>query len=299
MAAKHPADTTWPLRWDLLQRYRLIEIIALWEGRLTTNHLCDTFGIGRQQASKDINDYMTQIGENNLVYDKHLKGYKPTAAFTQKVTQGVADEYLHMLRGKQELVQTFAQLPLQPANTEVIQAPHRHIHPEIIRMLVNAARNQKRVEVDYVSVHNPNREGRIIAPHTLVFTGLRWHVRAFCEKNGDFRDFVLSRFRGKPNIEGDAIASMDEDGAWNKMLTLKITPDPRLSKEQRKVVEEDFGMTRGVLKMQTRAALAQYVLQVYQIDINGKRKAEAQQVVVQNLDEIRDWLFADRILEPI
>ena len=47
--------TDWPIRWDLLLRYRLIEIIALWEGRLTTNHICHSFGIGRQQASKDIN----------------------------------------------------------------------------------------------------------------------------------------------------------------------------------------------------------------------------------------------------
>ncbi len=40
----------WQTRWDLLLRYRTIEIIALWEDRLTTNHLCDTSGIGRQQA---------------------------------------------------------------------------------------------------------------------------------------------------------------------------------------------------------------------------------------------------------
>ena len=50
--------TDWPIRWDLLLRYRLIEIIALWEGRLTTNHICHSFGIGRQQASKDINTYL-------------------------------------------------------------------------------------------------------------------------------------------------------------------------------------------------------------------------------------------------
>jgi hypothetical protein len=25
----------WPLRWDLLTRYRLIEIVAQWEGRLS------------------------------------------------------------------------------------------------------------------------------------------------------------------------------------------------------------------------------------------------------------------------
>jgi len=66
----------WPYRWDLLSRYRLIEIVALWEGRLTTNHLMNSFGIGRQQASKDINAYLADIGPGNLEYDRHLKGYR-------------------------------------------------------------------------------------------------------------------------------------------------------------------------------------------------------------------------------
>lgn len=46
-------------------------------------------------------------------------------------------------------------------------------------------------------------ETRLIAPHTLVFTSMRWHVRAYCEKNGDYRDFVLSRFRGEPELMDD------------------------------------------------------------------------------------------------
>lgn len=32
---------------------------------------------------------------------------------------------------------------------------------------------------------------------------MRWHVRAYCEKNGDYRDFVLSRFRGEPELMDD------------------------------------------------------------------------------------------------
>ena len=65
---------SWPIRWDLLFRYRLIEIVAYWEGRLTTNHLVNSFGIGRQQASRDINSYLKDIAPNNLIYNKHLKG---------------------------------------------------------------------------------------------------------------------------------------------------------------------------------------------------------------------------------
>ena len=33
------------VRWDLALRYRLIETIAWWEGRLTTGHLMQSFGI--------------------------------------------------------------------------------------------------------------------------------------------------------------------------------------------------------------------------------------------------------------
>ena len=39
------------VRWDLALRYRLIETVAWWEGRLTTVHLTQSFGISRQQAS--------------------------------------------------------------------------------------------------------------------------------------------------------------------------------------------------------------------------------------------------------
>ncbi|MEH6626593.1 MAG: WYL domain-containing protein [Motiliproteus sp.] len=284
--------TEWPVRWDLLLRYRLIEIIALWEGRLTTNHLCDTFGIGRQQASKDINNYLKDVAPGNIEYDKFLKGYKPIANFKPQVTQGVADEYLHLLARNNELSSTFEDLGLNIANTEVLSVPVRAVKPEVIRAIVTAARQQKRIDVDYVSVHNPDREGRIIVPHTLVHTGLRWHLRAWCEKNGDYRDFVLSRFRGEPDIMDASPQGMDEDKAWNKMVTIKIKPDSRLSKEQQAVVAQDYGMSRNSLFITTRGCLVHYALQALRIDTQVvQMKPEAQQIVVSNLDDISKWLF--------
>ena len=48
-------------------------------------------------------------------------------------------------------------------------------------------------------------QGRVMldgAPFTgpLIYTGMRWHVRAYCEKRGDYLDFVMSRFRGVPEL---------------------------------------------------------------------------------------------------
>lgn len=282
----------WPLRWDLLLRYRLIEIIALWEGRLTTNHLCDTFGIQRQQASKDINNYINEQAQGNLVYDKRLKGYKPTEAFRPRFTSGTADEYLHLMARNNELNETFHSLSIGIRNTAILDIPIRDVKPQVVRTIVAAARNKQRIEVDYVSLSKPSREGRIICPHTLVFTGLRWHVRAWCEKNQDFRDFVLSRFRGEPEVQGDSAKDEEHDALWSKMITIRITPDSRLTPEQQDVIRHDYGMHEGPLEITVRAPLVHYALKQLNIDPHTvNANAVAQQIVVENLSEISPYLL--------
>jgi predicted DNA-binding transcriptional regulator YafY len=282
----------WPFRWDLLLRYRFIETLVLWEGRLTTRHLCDTFGIGRQQASKDINNYIREVGPGNLEYDKFIKGYKPTPDFEPQVTQGLADEYLHLMARNNELMNVFEALSLNMANVEVLSVPVRDVKPVVLRPIMLAARQQTRLDVDYVSLNHPDREGRIIVPHTLVYTGLRWHVRAWCEKNSEYRDFVLSRFRDIPDIMDDSSHGVDGDAQWNTFIDVRIVPDPRLSREQQEVVKADYGMDKGVLKVPTRARLAPYVLQL--LHIKPGELAEdptAQQIVLENHDELTPWLF--------
>ncbi|NQX88003.1 MAG: WYL domain-containing protein [Halioglobus sp.] len=283
----------WPFRWDLLLRYRFIETIVLWEGRLTTRHLCDTFGIGRQQASKDINTYNREVGPGNLEYDKHLKGYKPAEAFQPQVTQGLADEYLHLMARNNELTNVFESLALNVANVEVLSLPVRDVTPEILRPIMQSARQQRRLEVDYVSVNRPDREGRIIVPHTIVYSGLRWHVRAWCEKNGGYRDFVLSRFRGTPEMMNASENGIAGDADWNTFVDVRISADPRLDPQQREVVEVDYGMQDGVLVITTRSRLVPYVLQLLHIEPrSAAQDAIAQQIVVQNHDELSPWLFA-------
>jgi len=49
--------------------FQLIEIMLRWEGRLISKHLMDAFGVLRQQASRDINDYK-KLCPTNLEYDK-------------------------------------------------------------------------------------------------------------------------------------------------------------------------------------------------------------------------------------
>ncbi|MEE3878336.1 helix-turn-helix transcriptional regulator [Vibrio sp. YYF0003] len=281
----------WPIRWDLLFRYRMIEVIALWEGRLTTNHLIQSFGIGRQQASKDINTYLADVAPGNLVYDKRLKGYKPGDNFVPRLTSGHADEYLHILSRTEDMTTTFKELDMGFDHTTMVRPVTRNIAPEILRPLVQAIREKKRVDISYTSLKDGVEVERIISPHTLVCTPLRWHVRAYCEHAGGYRDFVLSRIRGIPNLEAKKVMGREHDGLWNTPLSIELIPDPRLTEAQAAVVTHDYGMEKNILKIQTNAALVRYVLDAYNIDVNVlDSNPKSQQIVVGNFDELRTYL---------
>ncbi len=280
------------VRWDLALRYRLIETVAWWEGRLTTHHLMQSFGISRQQASKDINTYISEHAPKNLTYDRQLKGYVPSRQFCPLFIDDSASAYLHLLNQNHERAPHIEGLALAYAHTEVLQVPDRSVRPEVLRPLLKACRDGLRLETEYVSFANPTPEVRLIAPHTLVYTGMRWHVRAYCEKNREYRDFVLSRLRGEPELLDKSENGREKDEDWNTEVTVLIAPDPRLGPAQKAIIETDFGMRDGRLPVATRGALVQYVLQRFQIDPDKvQAKAAAQQIVAANLEELERWLY--------
>ncbi len=281
----------WPIRWDLLFRYRMIEIIVLWEGRLNTNHLIRSFGIGRQQASKDINTYMTEIAPGNLIYDKTLKGYKPSNTFIPRLTSGHADEYLHILSRSEDMMVTFDELDMRFEHTAMVRPINRNIAPEVLRPLIQAIREKKRVDICYTPLKDGNKVERIISPHTLVCTPLRWHVRAYCEYANGYRDFVLSRIHGIPDLNDQAVFRRSGDSLWNTDVTIELSPDLRFNEKQKAVIEKDYGMENGVLKLPTNASLVRYVLDTYNINTHIlNSNPQGQQIVVSNMDELLEFL---------
>lgn len=281
-----------PYRWNLLLKYQLIEIIVLWEGRLTTGILTRAFGIGRQQASKDINTYKDTVAPGNLVYDKHIKGYKPDTNFKPVLTKGSIDEYLQLINSRKDTTTHFSYMDIEQANTEVISSPARFLVPENIRPIIAATRDNYRLEIQYLSFSSGSEENRVITPHTLVYSGYRWHVRAHCEKHDDYRDFVLSRISTVPEPILPSEHSILEDEAWNTHITLKVIPDPRLSDFQQKIIAREYNMSDGILEISTRAALASYYLQYLRITPTlPEQTPEAQQLILDNYEQVRQWLF--------
>ena len=279
-------------RWEQILRYRYIELIALWEGKLTTRQLCETFGIGRQQANKDLSSYRRALTQGDLIYDATAKHYLPSSNFKPILTQGLASEYLQLAAQQSDVQRILGHLPVAAAAVEVVSAPSRELPPSLLRPIIQAITDCRRIDVDYVSLNNPDREGRIVVPHTLVWTGYRWHVRAWCEKNQDFRDFVLSRFRGEADLMDSSERNASEDNDWQQRVTLQVEHDPRLRVDQREVIAHDYNMENGRLLLTTRAKLAPYLLQLLNVNTGPLLDdPRAQQLVLSNQESLQNWLM--------
>jgi len=251
------------------EHFRLIELIAQWEGRVNATTLQRYFDISRATAAKSLQIYCKHHSDN-IQYDSTLKGYLPTPHFSPHHSLGQIEEY-SQLHQQHNIPNPF----------HFIQAPIRNIDAELTRPLFHAIRHRRRLDIGYASVSSPDYEGRIISPHSVVFTGIRWHVRAYCEKNQGFRDFVLSRFNGVFNDEGEASYHQEHDKKWNTLLDVVIEPDPRLSSAQKRIIELDYQMENGQKTLKTRAALLMYLLQKLRLD-QYKPTGEAQQIIVNS-----------------
>lgn len=277
------------IKTNIERRYWLIELFANWEGGVNSGYLQHYCQLGRQQASKTISCYQNDY-PGQLDYCSSEKVFLPSATFTPHFISEEVAEYLNWMSGQQTY--QFEKAGKYHVDTAVMMTPARLVKPVIMRSLVQALRQKMRIEINYISVSNPNYEGRIIVPVRFVNTGQRWHLRAWCEKAQAYRDFVLSRFQGTPVMEGKWLTSLPEDTHWNTHLMLCIQPDPRLTPAQQAVLEHDYGMKKGELKIKVRAALAHYLLQEMQVNVKMlDGNPTAQQLILTNYQEIQPWLF--------
>lgn len=132
-------------------------------------------------------------------------------------------------------------------------------NPVTLSSVVVTIRRSEAVEDEYQSLSSPEARCRWIAPHSIAFDGCRWHMRAFCQTDECFKDFLLSRMI---EIRGarKSVTSADDDRDWHSEVTLEVAPQPELSDTQAKVMALDYGMRGSKAKIRVRRALLHYAL---------------------------------------
>tara|TARA_R110001599_G_C12275790_1_gene662317 strand:+ start:5385 stop:6230 length:846 start_codon:yes stop_codon:yes gene_type:complete len=259
------------------ERFTFINNVVGWEGQVNATHISTKFQLSRQAASGILKQYREQF-PTYLEYDLSQKAYIATDDFNHSFIHSSSfnsfSQYLAAIEFSSDDSSNFlSRIALE------VEAPLRNINPLQIRPILRAIREQLQIDIGYISLSSPNYLDRIIQPHALIFDGLRWHVRAYCNKNSQFRDFTLSRFNGEATFEGKATRNATHDDRWNTIVDVVIEADPRFNDQQKCIIEQDFQMQLGQKIIPTRAALVNYLLRRLHID-SYKNSPEEQQIVL-------------------
>jgi predicted DNA-binding transcriptional regulator YafY len=274
------------LPWDQRQRFRFIEAHAIWRGQVRVADVRDGFEVSASKAEKDFAAY-ARLSPGNLVRDRSTGEYRPTDAFVPRFLRGTGSEYLQVLR-HHELGND---LPLAMAASgagaaETLEAPAREFDVRVLARLNTAIRERRWLSIDYQSMTQPEPRSLRIAPHVLVFVQ-RWHARAWSAEHEGYRDFLLSRICGLPELLGPCERSADADWDWRNDVAIRIAPHPDLSAAQKRVVEQDYGMLHGMRETRVRVALAPYFLRMLGIGRGDRaRAAQEQQIVLLNAADL-------------
>lgn len=245
------------------QRDRIahIDFTLMFKGEAVRADLIKRFGIAPAQATKDFTLYR-ELAPQNIEYNAkkklHLKGKGFAPLFGYDVVRTLAtlsQGYGDGFTGK--LPSSFS-----------CEAPYHLNKPSlhVVANITEAIHKGKPLIIDYVSLSSGANE-RLIVPHTIVDNGLRWHVRAFDRKRQEFRDFVLTRIKNVSLLASDepkAHERGDCDAQWNQFVDLKIGPHPNI--KHKEAIELDYSMKNGLMQISVRAALAGYLLRLWNVD---------------------------------
>lgn len=248
------------------ERYEAIEILLLWEGRVSRSRLLDLFNVHATLASRDIAGFRAEYPDACEV-DLSSKGYVSTPSLRPTLTRGVFEEYQRLIGAVGGLDSIAAGVSVESAQFDATT-----IRPTLFSRLHRAMRLGLCVRVVYRSMSNPEAHERLIRPHSLIQAGPRWHIRAFCEKAGEFRDFNLGRISAVTMADDMILPGGGEDEDWHRIVPVRLVPHRDLSAEQARMVREEYMGGTTALVFNVRASLAKYVIQSFRAAVDPERE---------------------------
>lgn len=278
-----------------VQRERLfhIDFKLYFLGELRRADVVERFETGPAGATRDIAQYR-EIAPGNLELDLVTKSYRPTPEFvplfehqpqrvltalSQGFGEGLGDDLRPMIRCE---FPTALSLPAM----------------SVLAPITRAINRGKAVRLAYTSIDS-GRVEREVVPLALVDTGNRWHVRAYCRRHRQFRDFVLTRMEAPRVLEDSPVGAeerVENDAQWSRIIELELVPHP--SHPRAEIVRMDYDMQDGVLKLKARAATAGYMLRRWNVDCSSDHSLSGPDVALWLADPLALYGASSATLAP-
>lgn len=273
------SNTTNPETWAAQERLRSIERSLWWRGQVKRRDMREAFGISLAQVSSDVQRYL-ELNPMAARYDLKAKTYWGEPHMECKLHLPRLEEALAMYLGGSgglaASTMSFSSPSVPPsmsARVAFVALPAREAGLGVQRASFFAVYQELRLRIDYASLSGRRESGwRWIVPRAFGHNGYRWHLRAWCEENEDYRDFVLSRIRQTEWPKAAAGVELPKDEEWDTWEELTLVANPSLPEDQRNSIAADFGMLSGKLRLPVRRAMLDYTLDHLRLRSRGGKQ---------------------------
>ena len=262
---------------------RVVELLLLWEGRVRNARLRVMLGVHFTTASRLVAAYR-ELNPGASEYEASTKSYLATPSIKAVLTDGTVEEYLALVdrtrSGTTPVVRVHMDLGC--------------IESTLFSLIHRACEDGSGLHIAHGSMRNPSHATREIWPHSLVQAGRRWHVRAWCAQSASFRDFNLGRIRNARPLDTGRPPEADPtlDATWRTFVDFQLVAHPELSKEQQRLVQDEYfkgACARGVTE---RAALLPYLVHDLRAALDvAKEVPPAYQLAVADPKALAAWLL--------
>lgn len=236
------------------QRLSFLEFCLYFLGEVRRADMMARFDCAPAVTTRDIALYR-QLAPTNLELDHSSKTYQIQPKFSPLFEHRLEHVIAVLMQGDPYSIESVGPTLLPGDYPTILNQPTLPV-----LALVSRAIHQRRcLHVRYHSTSSGEQE-RIIAPHALVDSGLRWHVRAYDRLRCGFIDLVLTRAL-VANLLNDVPQPHEQacsDKQRQQQITLQLVPHPSLPGP--KIAILDYAMTNGMLMLNARAANAGYLL---------------------------------------
>jgi hypothetical protein len=239
-------------------RLRYIEFCLIYKGEVSRSDIVSKFDIKQASATRDLMQYSEDSHGRNLYFDSKTKKHLIRD-----------DTFIPMYDISDSEALYWLKVECSPSENEVLAYRFKRMNlpsQKELSPIVRGIIGKRCVSIGYFSLNSGKKTERVIVPHSIFDDGLRLYIRAYDRKREAFLDLSASRIfeasllDAKPDIN----ELKKNDNEWNKEVELVIIPHPAL--RHKEIIEYEYKMIRGELRVKIKASTAGYFLRTWNID---------------------------------
>lgn len=227
-----------------------LQTVLCWEGEIDNQRIRELLGVQPVWASRLMAELIKLMGP---------RAVKETSKSPLRLVPNNIDN------NKKDSPDTYLRvIQQQPTNYNFVEDSRLDLSvasPSVFTAVMQAIKNRSGLSIVYRSMSDPNGSEREIFPHAMIRAPRRWHVRAWCTKRQDFRDFTLGRIASVKALSEVTTHMRADDCEWNEAVSFNILPHPGLTSEQQAMISAEYFLGASDRKLTVRRCLAAYIIQ--------------------------------------